>query len=587
MKNNNNFLLKIFFLLGDDKKKLPKMGFLFILLSVFDLAGLGLIAPFISLILSSDNSTFYLFLDFFNQMGMNLNKYDLIKMTGFSIIFIFLIKVLFGILINIMILKFSWSQQTKIRFRLIKRFQSMNYSEYLNRNSSDYIQIIHSMVGQYIMNAVIPFLKIISESIVVVSVFILLAYNNFNALLLLVSIVSIIMLLYYFIFRDKLIKHGEDINVGSTSMLKAISEGMEGFKEIRILSKETIFSNLVLDGATKNAEGQVKSQSIIAAPRYILEFLIIVFIVGLVLINLSLNSSITELAPTLGLFGVAAVRLLPSINVLFSSFNSIKSGTYAVSKVYNDLTNESVEKKKEKFSSSKNIKNKFEKIELKNISFSYLNSNDLVLKNISLSITNGESIGIMGSSGSGKTTLIDIILGLLKIDSGEILLNNRNLYNHLSEWKSQVAYLPQKVFVIDDSLKQNISLLKKDEKINLKKLNESIKKARLNDLIDQLENGIETKVGERGSRISGGQSQRVSLARAFYHERNVLILDEATSSLDYETELKIVDEIKFLKGKTTLIVIAHRLSTLKHCDKIYKIENGLIVGSGSYNEMIK
>jgi len=297
-----------------------------------------------------------------------------------------------------------------------------------------------------------------------------------------------------------------------------------------------------------------------------------------------MNVSIELLIPTLGLFGVATVRLLPSINLLFNSFNSIKSGTYAVSKIYDDLFKKNSEFKKS-FSISK--KTKFDKIEIKKASFSYSGSNDLALKNISITIKNGESIGIMGSSGSGKTTLIDVILGLLKINSGEILLNKKNLYNHLNEWTSQVAYLPQKVFIIDDTLKQNISLLKKDEKINFKKLNESIKKARLNDLIDQLENGIETKVGERGSRISGGQSQRVSLARAFYHERNVLILDEATSSLDYETELKIVDEIKFLKGKTTLIVIAHRLSTLKHCDKIYKIENGSIVASGSYNEMIK
>ena len=584
MIKNQNYISQILLILGNDIKKLPLMILFFIILSVFDLIGLGLIAPFISLIVSSDITTFYFSKDLLNQFGIMVDKDGLIILIGVSIIIMFLAKVVFGILINIMILKFGWNQQTKVRVRLMKKFQFLKYSDYLNRNSSDYIQIIHSMVGQYIMNAIIPILKIISEFTVVFAVFLVLALNNFKVLLILVLTLGFIMGLYFIIFKKKLVKYGEQINVGSTSMLKAISEGMEGFKELRILSKESIFSDLVFNGAAKNANGQIKSQTIIAAPRYILEFLIIFFIVGLVLFNLIMNVSIELLIPTLGLFGVATVRLLPSINLLFNSFNSIKSGTYAVSKIYDDLFKKNSEFKKS-FSISK--KTKFDKIEIKKASFSYSGSNDLALKNISITIKNGESIGIMGSSGSGKTTLIDIILGLLKINSGEILLNKKNLYNHLNEWTSQVAYLPQKVFIIDDTLKQNISLLKKDEKINFKKLNESIKKARLNDLIDQLENGIETKVGERGSRISGGQSQRVSLARAFYHERNVLILDEATSSLDYETELKIVDEIKFLKGKTTLIVIAHRLSTLKHCDKIYKIENGSIVGSGSYNEMIK
>ena len=191
----------------------------------------------------------------------------------------------------------------------------------------------------------------------------------------------------------------------------------------------------------------------------------------------------------------------------------------------------------------------------------------------------------MGSSGSGKTTLVDVLLGLLDPQEGEISYNGKPMGDSLSKWRSQVAYLPQQVFLIDNTFRNNIALGMEDEEINDIQLHEAIRQARLKDLVEQLPNGVETLLGERGIRLSGGQRQRVSLARAFYHGRSVLVMDEATSSLDNETELEIVDEIKHLKGKKTMIVIAHRLSTIQHCTRIYRLENGEITGSGSPEHM--
>ena len=203
-----------------------------------------------------------------------------------------------------------------------------------------------------------------------------------------------------------------------------------------------------------------------------------------------------------------------------------------------------------------------------------------------MDIVSGESIGLIGPSGSGKTTMVDVLLGLLEPQQGELYFNGRSLKTSIVEWQSQVAYLPQEMFLIDSSLKHNIVLGIDVNEIDKIRFSKSIRQARLDELVEELPNGIDTIIGERGIRISGGQRQRVALARAFYHERDILIMDEATSALDYETELEIVEEIKHLKGKKTLIVIAHRLTTVEHCDRIYRLEKGHIVEQGSYDKVV-
>jgi ABC-type multidrug transport system fused ATPase/permease subunit len=229
---------------------------------------------------------------------------------------------------------------------------------------------------------------------------------------------------------------------------------------------------------------------------------------------------------------------------------------------------------------------KFKSLRLKNLCFFYPQSKTNVIEDISFELKAGESIGFIGASGSGKTTFLDTVLGLFVPQGGSIEFNGRILTKHLSEWRAQVAYIPQQVFLIDDSLRCNIALGVNENEIDNIKLDESIHRARLTNVVQTLPDGVETIVGERGMRFSGGQCQRIALARAFYHNRNVLIMDEATSALDNETEQEIVNEIELLKGRVTIIVIAHNLKTLKHCDRIYELQNGKIIGMGGYNEIL-
>ena len=288
------------------------------------------------------------------------------------------------------------------------------------------------------------------------------------------------------------------------------------------------------------------------------------------------------------MFGLGSVRLIPLVGLFSISINDLRFSRYATSRIYEEL----MQIEKNKIGDIKhrlrkhNPKSLFNNISFNNISFRYPNSEQWAIDNISFNIEAGESIGIIGPSGSGKTTLVDIFLGLLTPQKGKIYYNGNTLSSNLFGWWSQIAYLPQEIFIIDSTLRKNIAIGVKSENIDNHKLNEALHKAHLSQLITELPLGVETPLGERGVRLSGGQRQRVALARAFYHERSVLVMDEATSSLDYETELEVVKEIKRLKGEKTLIVIAHRLTTIEHCDRILKLKNGRLIKEGSYKNVI-
>jgi ATP-binding cassette, subfamily B, bacterial PglK len=555
---------------------------------MLDLAGLGLIAPYIALVVNPESVIQGNIGQFLERVGISTEPKDLLILMGLGIISIFLFKAIAGIFVNRTILHFSWNQQTKLRTNLMRSYQKMPYTDYLLRNSSEYIQTIHSMAGQFIADVIQPILRIISEGIVVLVVLSLLGYTNALALALLLLMLGGSMSTYYLLFRNKIKEYGKSANIGATLLLQGVNEGMAGFKEIRILDKSLFFIKMVNKGAKINAQNQVRSQVLSTAPRYLLEFIVIAFVVLFIFGTLMLGGKIENMIPTLGLFGVAALRLTPSVNQLINGFIRIRHGRYAISRLYADLKYMGNHMSKEPIGFKIEEKTgPFRKMLINDISFSYSNTKDCAIKNLTISIKAGDSIGLIGSSGAGKTTLLDVLLGLLEPQKGNIIYNGHSLQNSLSAWRSQVAYLPQDAFLIDNTLRCNVAFGLEEEEIDEINFQKALKQARLAELVEQLPKGVETLLGEHGVRLSGGQRQRVALARAFYHGRNVLIMDEATSSLDNETEKEIVEEIKHLKGNKTLIVIAHRLTTVQHCDQIYLLKNGRIVESGSFNQVVK
>ena len=527
----------------------------------------------------------------FKNYQFDVSKKQLVTFMGILIVTIFLIKGLLSVLINRFILKFSANQGVRLSTFLMKSFQNMSYSDFTRRNSSEYVYSINVLTSLYSL-LVQAYLRIISETILVSFIFLLLAYNNPVILFLLITIVLGSILIYDFLFKKALIKYGKLRNIHSTNQIQSVNEGISGFKEIRVLGKEDYFFKKIKFNAEQYAKFFIKSNLIITSSRYFLEFILIFFIVIVIMITIYSNIETASLLSTLALFGAATVRLAPSANQIITSINSLRSGENAVEILYNDISNldnlasvnEKDNKQIEKIYSEID---RFESIKLENLSFKYKGAKKISINNISLKILRGETIGIIGPTGSGKTTLVDILLGLLKPSTGSLIYNNKNFEEYIDSWQSQIAYLPQEIFIIDNTLRQNITLNEKmnDDESNL--FDDVIKKANIDRMIENLNLGTETVIGENGIRLSGGQRQRIALARAMYHERDILIFDEATSALDNSIEEKIMNEIKSFKGEKTIIIIAHRLSTLKFCDRIYKIEDGEITESGSYKDVIE
>ena len=575
------YLIEILYLLGDDRKKIKYLMILFFGMSMLDLAGLGLIVPYISLIINPDFISEGLFGKFVAQIGFLKDQNSIILFFGIGLIILFSIKTTVIIFANYLVTKFSQNQQARLRSTLMKSYQGLSYVDFTQRNSAEYVYNISNLTEQFSNQVVMIGLRMVSDIIVATAIIILLAWNDIHIFLLLVTVFGSFIFGYDFLFGKKLKSYGVRSNKSSTSILKTVHESMEGLKEIRILGKSSYFYKKLKKSAIEYGHYQTMSQVLSTAPRYLLELIFISFIVLLAILVVFLEKNLIEIVPLLGLYAVAAMRLMPIINGITNSLNRLRYGRDAVRILYQDLFNLS-SKDSFKVLEDATVQNdeRFNLLKLTDVSFRYPDVNLDALKNISLEINSGDSIGIIGGSGAGKTTLVDLILGLIKPYDGSINYNGMPLESQLKQWLSQVAYLPQEVFLIDDTLKANIAL--GFNKIDENRLINALMQAKLLDFVEQLPEGINTKVGERGLRLSGGQRQRVALARAFYHNRDILVMDESTSALDSDTEYEIIQEIQKHKGERTIIVIAHRLTTLKYCDRIYKLKDGKVIKVDSY-----
>lgn len=580
------YLKEIIILMGDDKKKLPWLLLLFFLVSFLDIAGIGLIGPYVSIVVDPEVAK-NIFGDLTSLIVLPTDVYSLLMMMSIILLVIFFVKTISAIWINYIIIKFSTSLRAKLTVKLMNSYQNLSYVEYLRRNSSEYIHSTQNLVTEYASSLVQTGLKMASDGIVAIVILIMLAITDLKAFLLLTFLLSLFVFSYDRLFRVKMKVYGKKSNLASIKMVKGIHEGLEGLKEIRVLGHEAYFLNKVRNGVYKTGKYLMNLQVMATIPRYLIEFLLVLFIVLLVILTLVTEANLTALLPTLAVFGIAAIRLLPIVNIISNGLIKFRFNRDSISRLHNDVigVSEHEENFHEKSSTSPMKNSSFESLLIKGVAFCYPNAKQDVLKNINLKINRGDSVGIVGESGSGKTTLVDMILGLLEPHTGEIYFNGKELKHEIVNWQKHIAYLPQEVFIIDDKLKSNVALGIKEQDIDVKLMYQSLEKASLTSLIEQLPNGVDTVLGERGVRLSGGQRQRIALARAFYHNRDILIMDESTSALDNETEKEIVDEIKNLKGNITMIVIAHRITTIENCDVVHTINQGEIVNSGSPQDL--
>ncbi|QWD23663.1 ABC transporter ATP-binding protein [Polynucleobacter paneuropaeus] len=580
------YLSEIFFLLGKERKKLPLLAILFIAISILDLLGIGLIGPYIALIINPDTFTLQI-KDYISPKYFDGNEKKLIAYAGMILVLIFVSKSVASIYINKINITFSQNQQARLQLILMSSYQKFPYEIYMGKNSASYLYNIQTLTNQF-SGVIQMLLKIVGDGIVAFFIIIFLFLKSPLALITFLAILTVSVYIYDKIFKKNMKIFGLKANMGATLVIQGVKEGLAGFKEIRVLGIEKYFYNQVADGASMYAENYTRTVVISSSPRLLLELFLVIFIVSLVLLALLLGESLELLIPTLGIFGVAALRILPAANSFASNLIQLRYNRDAVSRLYGDIyevtkiessTVEGNLENHNKYTQSALpfVAEEFQSLFLDNVSYRYPGSYVDALRGVSLTINCGELIGVIGESGAGKTTLVDLFLGLLKPSSGGASLNGRNLYDVLPQWYRQAAYLPQQPFIIDAPLRNNIALGVEEKNIDEIKVQRAVELAQIDSLVSQLPQGLGTLMGDGGISLSGGQRQRVALARAFYHDRQFLILDESTSALDSDTEAVIVEEIHNLKRSKTIIVIAHRLSTLKYCDRIYRIGGGKVL----------
>ena len=564
------------FLLGESRREVPKIFFLFVLISILDLVGIGIIGPFLGLVFGGvDNLPTEL------TSALSLTDYnhtDLVKLMAIAMVAIYTTKSVFGALIMRAVIGFSQNQQVYIRKKLISCYQDMAYSKLIQRNSSEYINAIQLMVPNY-ANLVMFSLQALGDIIVAIMIIAFLAWTNPYEFGFLVAVTGIFLLGFDMFFRNRMTDSGRYANETSASIVRYTHESLRGFKEIRVLKQEDYFKKNLVHKAEVFANSQIVINFFSMLPKYIFEIVIIVFIAGIsVAASFRVEDPVT-LVPTLGVFGMASIRMMPLARNFSFTLNRIRYTKDTVMKLAADLRdydNGNQNLLREKSIAPVPIINHVNSIKLENVSYIYPTSVSPALDNISIEIEAGEHIGIVGSSGAGKTTLVDTLLGLLPPSEGRILINGHNITEHPESLWQHVAYLPQDIFIIDGSVQQNIALGVPDEEIDYDQLTYAISQAQMHDVISNLPNGLKTSLGENGVNLSGGQRQRIALARAFYFKRQILVLDEATSSLDVKAETQVINYLKSLKNKITVISITHRANSLQHCNRILTIAQGRI-----------
>ena len=594
------YLSKVLYILTGAKRKLVPLIFIVTIASVLETIGVGLIGPFLSLASYPEYVHKIYLMDWvYKQLGMQSSS-QFILMLGLIIIVLFSLKALLYFWSRLYTIKFSFNQKNLLISRLLHAYLVVPYTFHLNRNTASLIQNVVVETEHFTHYCLLPLLGSIASFTIMFVLLLLLAKTS---LLLLVMMLGILLPIFILFQRlgGKFSKWGEILSETYQEMVRIINHSLGGVKETRVIGCELYFEQQMAQQGQKHARAATFYLGCENLPRILIETCLIVFLVLFIsLSQVFSKGGMQDLISVLGVFAVGSIRLIPSASQFLQSIAQMKRFSHSLDMLYLDLKEIDQQTKNRpdlefdsKAVSSFSLRNPevptmylTKRVDLKNISYRYSGTSEPALKDISFSIEKGQSIALIGKSGAGKTTLVDVILGLLEPDSGDITVDSVSIYDKLRSWQNLVGYIPQSISLLDESVERNIAFGVPDHLIDSDRLNKVIKAAQLEELIEQLPDGIKTSVGERGVRLSGGQRQRIGIARALYFEREILVLDEATSALDNETESLVTEAIRALSGTKTMIIIAHRLTTVEHCDRIYLLEKGRIVQSGSYQEVV-
>ena len=558
------------------KVKLVLLVFLILIGSLLEMIGVSAILPLVNLAMEPEvidqNETLHLLAEWFHLESVN----DFILFFALILGIIYVVKNMYLVLYRNYQLKFTYNTNKTIALKLMNSYLQQDYLFHVAHNVAQLQRNVTSDVTQFV-NTVSTSINILVEACTCLLLLILLLVSDPITTVLVVILLGTAILIYWNISKKLQLKYGTQARTASGELNKWLLQAFGGIKEIKVMNREQFFLYNYEIAYQKNITANRKYNLVTMLPKHVTETLIIWSILLTMSIRILQGVNIREFVTSLAVFAFAAMRMLPAFNRITEYISTIMFNKAGVDNVFKDL--KEIENLEKKIALQKHDVEKLQlhrEIKIENLAFTYPNTNKKIFENASLIIQKNQSIAFVGSSGAGKTTLADIIIGVLEPNAGRVLVDGIDVFTHLEAWHKSIGYIPQMIYLMDDTIRANVAFGIPEKEVDEDKIWKALERAELAEFVKTLDQGIYTRIGDRGIRLSGGQRQRIGIARALYAEPEVLILDEATSALDNETEAAVMESIDSLHGKTTLIIIAHRLSTIQNCDRIYNVENGKI-----------
>ena len=511
---------------------------------------------------------------------------QLLMVGSFGLIGFFIAKGVLTTLINYIKVRFVQFKFRELSQRLFSLYMQAPYSFHLGRNSSELLRNVNHETHVIIHNVFIPLLSMALDGISLLFIMaMLIAVEPLFSLIALGGLGGLSWL-FMRVIKKRTERFGKDELLQRKVSNKIVMEGIAGLKDIRVLGRERDFLKQYSVSLKRKSDAQFFRVFIQSLQRPVFETITVMGVLGLALALTIRNESMESIIATLALFAAATYRLMPIFRDLITHLTNLRFSIYSVDPVFEDL--EELKGVQEASDSDTGIHLPFERdIVFEGVTYMYPNSQEQALHGVSLHIPRGKAVALVGESGAGKTTLVDALLGLLEIQKGSIRVDGVDIFSDTRAWQRNIGYIPQFIYLLDDTLIANVALGLRDKDIEMDKFRRAVEAAQLDELIERLPEKEQTMLGERGVRLSGGQRQRVGIARALYHDPQLLIMDEGTSALDNITEKYIIEAIERLRGDRTVVLIAHRLTTVMNCDMIYFMENGRIIDQGTYSQLLQ
>lgn len=561
-----------------ERRKAVVLLGLMIVAMVLETLGVGLVIPAILVITQEDLGTAYPVLQPFLDALGNPSHSELIVFGMISLLGVYLTKALYLAFLAWVQLRFIFGVRVRMSQQLFRTYLNQPHAFHLKRNSAQLMRNALSGVTQVTQNALNPALYLVTEVLLLIGIgTLLLVIEPLGALIVAVVLGGAAGTFYLFT-RRQVTNWGATRQHHEGLKVQHLQQGLGGVKEVKLLGREAEFLRQFSVHNVETARISRLESTLHQLPRLGLELLAVTGLVVLVITMLTQGRDMATILPILGLFGAAAFRLMPSVNKILNSTQSMRFSQAVVTHIRDEMR---IEEAPDIRTQSVGQIVFDSELRLSDVTFAYPATSKPALQHISLQIRKGEHVGFIGPSGAGKSTLVDIILGLLEPDSGSITVDDRDIHEALRSWQNQLGYVPQSIYLTDDSLRRNIAFGLPVHEIDDAAVERAARAAQLDTLIETLPLGMETLVGERGVRLSGGQRQRIGIARALYHDPPVLVLDEATSALDTSTEQEVMNAVTALHGIKTVLIVAHRLSTVARCDRLYRMEGGEIIEQGT------